>query len=77
MTQSNCTPLPMWRNGPAVWGPQNDVDDVAFLSHVLDEVETNYPIDTERVYVTGHSYGSVMTQILVNKIPERLRGGRR
>ena len=71
MTQSNCTPLPMWRNGPAVWGPQNDVDDVAFLSHVLDEVETNYPIDTERVYVTGHSNGSVMTQILVNKIPER------
>lgn len=71
MTQSNCTPLPMWRNGPAEWGLQNDVDDVAFLEFVLDEVIKKYPIDESRVYVTGHSNGSVMTQILVNKIPER------
>lgn len=71
ITASNCTPLPMWRNGPAEWGLQNDIDDVDFLSFVLDEVEARYPIDTGRVYVTGHSNGAVMTQILINKIPER------
>lgn len=71
ITEGNCTPLPMWRNGPAVWGDMNDVDDVSFLSQLLDEVAAAYPIDPSRVYVTGHSNGAVMTQMLMQKIPER------
>lgn len=71
ITTGNCTPLPMWRNGPAEWGLQNDVDDVAYLDYIIGETQKGYPVDRSRIYATGHSNGSVMVQILMNAIPER------
>lgn len=39
----------------------NDVDDVGFLDAVIDDVEARYPVDSSRVYLMGHSNGSMMS----------------
>ena len=36
-----------------------------------------HAIDRTRVYATGHSHGSVMTQVLAMAMPRGIRGGRR
>ena len=58
-------PLPTWN---AV-GMTSETDDVSFLMHVLDEVRALYPIDEGRIYVSGHSNGSLMTQTLMARVP--------
>ncbi|MFZ9888618.1 MAG: alpha/beta hydrolase family esterase [Myxococcota bacterium] len=51
---------------------EEGVDDVAFLSAVLDDVAARYPIDEKRLYVTGHSNGSMMTLRLVCELSSRI-----
>lgn len=41
------------------------------LSHVLDEVESQYAVDPERIYVTGLSMGSFGTWSLAIAYPQR------
>ncbi|MDO4269467.1 MAG: PHB depolymerase family esterase [Eubacteriales bacterium] len=54
-------PLPAWNfmhtapNGP---------DELAFFRTLLDKVCADHTVDRTRVYATGHSHGSVMTQTL-------------
>ncbi len=57
--------------GPAVENRQ-DVDDVAFISSVIDEVEAAYPVDGSRVYVTGHSNGGIMAYRLACELSGRV-----
>ena len=38
----------------------NDADDVGFLRAMVAQVANANPVDTTRVYVTGHSYGCFM-----------------
>lgn len=38
----------------------SDTDDVGFAKAVLEDVAARYPIDPERVYISGYSYGSAM-----------------
>ena len=45
-------------------------DDLTFLRQVVEIMEADYPIDKHRVYVTGHSNGSAMTQNLMRFAPE-------
>lgn len=37
-----------------------DTDDVPFAQSVLDDVAKRWPVDPERIYVSGYSYGSAM-----------------
>lgn len=37
-----------------------ETDDVTFAAAVLDEVANRYPIDRDRIYISGYSYGSAM-----------------
>jgi len=39
----------------------NEVDDVAFLSSMLDSLEKWYPVDSERIYFCGFSNGAFMS----------------
>jgi polyhydroxybutyrate depolymerase len=48
------------------------VDDVAYLSAVLDDVEARYTVDPKRVYVVGHSNGGFMAHRLACEIGQRL-----
>ena len=58
-------PLPTWN---AV-GMAAETDDIHYIQEVLKAVKAAYPIDLERVYVSGHSNGSMMTQTLMAKLP--------
>jgi poly(3-hydroxybutyrate) depolymerase len=58
-------PLPTWN---AVGMPA-ETDDIHYIQEVLKAVKADYPIDPERVYVSGHSNGSLMTQTLMAKLP--------
>lgn len=58
-------PLPTWN---AV-GMAADTDDIHYVMEVLRAVKAAYPIDPERVYVSGHSNGSLMTQTLMAEKP--------
>lgn len=42
----------------------NPVDDVAYLSAVVDDVAAHYNVDPKRVYVAGHSNGGFMAHRL-------------
>lgn len=50
-------------NGGACCGPaaNQNVDDVGFLTAVLDQVEEQACVDTKRVYFTGMSNGGIMS----------------
>ena len=38
-----------------------DVDDVGFISALIDQLVVEYDVDPSRIYVTGHSNGAMMT----------------
>jgi len=49
-----------------------DVDDVSFLSLVIDRVYTDYNIDLARVYSTGMSNGGYMSHRLACELSDRI-----
>ena len=54
---------------------QSTVDDVSFILALLEEVETEVPIDKNRIFVTGASNGGFMTYRLLIEAPERFTAG--
>jgi polyhydroxybutyrate depolymerase len=54
-----------------------EVDDVGYLTSVLDELEASYAIDPKRVFFVGHSNGGFMSYRmacdLAGRVPERGR----
>lgn len=48
------------------------VDDVAWLTSVLDEAIEHFPIDTDHVYVTGLSNGGFMSYRMACELSERV-----
>ena len=47
-------------------------DDVGFLSSLIDEISSNYNINSERVYSTGMSNGGYMSFLLACQISEKI-----
>ena len=43
-------------------GPTNDIDDVSFLRDMVGQVAAVHPVDTSRIYFSGHSNGCMMAQ---------------
>lgn len=60
-------PLPTWNSV----GMKAETDDVGFIEEVLEETKRSWPVDPERIYVSGHSNGSLMTQTLMAERPEK------
>ncbi|AKF09709.1 Putative LIPOPROTEIN LPQP [Sandaracinus amylolyticus] len=48
------------------------VDDVAYLTSLLDEAESVVPVDTSRVYFIGHSNGSYMSFRMACELSDRV-----
>jgi len=48
------------------------VDDVAFLDQLITRVEKQIGIDTDRVYVVGHSNGAFMTHLLAARLSSKI-----
>jgi polyhydroxybutyrate depolymerase len=50
------------------------VDDVAFLSELIDRLIARYAVDPEQVFVVGHSNGAIMAQVLGCQMANRIAG---
>jgi polyhydroxybutyrate depolymerase len=48
------------RDDPITYAAENNVDDVGFISKVIDRVLRYYNVDPSRIYVVGHSNGGMM-----------------
>jgi polyhydroxybutyrate depolymerase len=49
-----------------------DIDDVGFVTALLDRVERRYAIDRRRVYATGISNGGLFSYVLACRLPGRI-----
>lgn len=49
-----------------------DIDDVSFISKVIDEVKTQYQIDNSRIYATGHSNGGMLAYRLACELSDKI-----
>ena len=63
----NFAPLPAWN----VFEEEDRPDELHFFLTLLDRMCAEYPVDASRVFATGHSWGSLMTQMLALAVPER------
>ena len=59
-------PHPAWNASDR----EDHMDDVKFIKLILKNICERYPIDTRRIYVNGHSMGSVMAQRLALLMPD-------
>jgi polyhydroxybutyrate depolymerase len=50
------------------------VNDVAFLSDLIDRLIDRYPVDPQQVFVVGHSNGAIMAQVLGCRLADRVAG---
>lgn len=50
----------------------NNIDDVRFVSDILDTLQKELCVDTTRVYATGFSNGAFMTSRLACAMPDRI-----
>lgn len=51
---------------------QNNINDVAFISRLIDEMTGQYHIDKKRVYVTGMSNGGMLAYRLAAELPGKI-----
>lgn len=51
---------------------KKNIDDVAWISAMLDDLEKKFNIDTKKVYATGHSNGAMMAYRLGCDLSERI-----
>ena len=52
----------------------NGIDDVGFLTSVIDDAIANYGVDGDRVYASGFSNGAFMATTLACDVGERIAG---
>ncbi|MEH2236823.1 extracellular catalytic domain type 1 short-chain-length polyhydroxyalkanoate depolymerase [Nostoc sp.] len=53
---------------------QGKVDDVLFVSALIDHLQEQINIDSHKVYATGFSRGAILTQALACKLPDKIAG---
>lgn len=51
---------------------EQNIDDVKFVSELIDKVSAEYAVDTKRVYATGFSNGGLISNRLAAEIPEKI-----
>ncbi|MEJ2456254.1 MAG: PHB depolymerase family esterase [Candidatus Thiodiazotropha sp.] len=60
------------RDYPSSYAHRNEIDDLGFLTALIDYLVTAYPVDRNRVYVAGVSNGGMMTHYLAGRASERI-----
>ena len=61
--------LPRWVGGSL--RREGDISETPYFETLLDQMTTDYAIDTSRIYAVGHSNGGMMVQELARTMPER------
>lgn len=51
-----------------------EVDDVAYLTSLIDEAEQRYAVDRDRIYFFGHSNGGFMSYRMACELGDRVAG---
>lgn len=51
---------------------RDDVDDVAFISALIDEISTTHQVDPARVFATGHSNGAILSYRLACELSDKI-----
>ncbi|MGH7192480.1 MAG: alpha/beta hydrolase family esterase [Candidatus Saccharimonadales bacterium] len=51
---------------------KENVDDVAFIDALLDDLLRNYPVDAQRIFATGMSNGGIMAYRLAAELSDRI-----
>lgn len=61
-------------NAGACCAPAKDerIDDVGFISALLDKFERDLNVDTKRIFATGHSNGALMSYRLACELSDRI-----
>ena len=60
-----------WADGRGTSADNANIDDLGFISKLIDTLAVDYNIDMNKIYVCGFSNGGFMTQRLACEIPER------
>ena len=67
------TQVPLrWHTSPTPDSDIDTMDDVTFISDLMDKLETEYNLDPARIYVNGLSNGGGMAFVLACKLPDRI-----
>ncbi|TFJ83030.1 hypothetical protein NSK_005655 [Nannochloropsis salina CCMP1776] len=53
-----------WNAGTCCDYSRSNVDDEKYLTGLMDEAHSKYRVDSEEIYVVGHSNGGLMAQVL-------------
>jgi polyhydroxybutyrate depolymerase len=62
-----------WNAGTCCdYASKNNIDDVGFISNLIDKMISGYRIDPKRIYVTGMSNGGMMSYRLAAAIPQKI-----
>ena len=62
-----------WNAGDCCgYAQAQNVDDVGFISALLDDLGRRAAIDAQRIYIVGHSNGGMMAYRLGEALPERI-----
>ena len=65
--------IPTWNAGACcAYAMTNNINDVGYLSALLDQLEHDYRIDTKRIYVTGISNGAMMSYRLAYELSAKI-----
>jgi polyhydroxybutyrate depolymerase len=79
-TRPDSAQPPSLRKNPQAWNDgsgrfhaaERNIDDVAFITALIDSLENSYSIDPRRIYVTGFSNGASMTFRLGAELADRI-----
>lgn len=67
------TRLLTWNAGHCcAYARENNIDDVGFISAIIDKLTASHRADPRRVYVTGMSNGAMMTHVIGRKLSSRV-----
>ena len=69
---TNSLGKPFWNATDACCGSQSTVDDVAYLTGILDSVSAQYDVDPKRIYFMGHSNGGFMSYRMACELSGRV-----
>lgn len=65
--------VPTWNAGDCCgYAMLSKVDDVAFVDELLDSMETEFSIDSSRIYATGMSNGGMLSYRLACELADRI-----
>lgn len=63
-----------WNDGRTINNPVQHIDDVGFLSVLIDNITDEFHIDAKLVFMTGISNGGQMSYKMACEKPEKIRG---